>query len=77
MTLQELSRCYQASASVLHARITDLRALERAQADPEAAARLRRRIQELTPLWQEARELAALPAHYYDRSYHRNEHYSL
>ena len=32
---------------------------------------------ELTPLLQETRELAALTAHYYDRSYHRHERYTL
>ena len=36
-----------------------------------------RRIAELTPLLQETRELAALTAHYYDRSYHRHERYTL
>ena len=33
-------------------------------------------ITELTPLLQETRELAALTAHYYDRSYHRHERYT-
>ena len=37
----------------------------------ESAAALRRRIGELQ------RELAALTAHYYDRSYHRHERYTL
>ena len=54
----------------------ELRLLERAQEDPEAAFRLRRRIDELTPLWREARELAALTAHYYDRGYHKRETYT-
>jgi len=52
-------------------------ALERAQADSEERFRLRRRIDELTPLWREARELAVLTAHYYDRSYHKDEKYTL
>ena len=43
----------------------------------ESAAALRRRIAELTPLLQETRELAALTARYYDRSYHRHERYTL
>ena len=76
MTLLEMSASYRSSAAAIHGRIVELRALERAQADPEAAFRLRRRIDELTPLWREARELAALTAHYYDRSYH-NEKYTL
>lgn len=77
MTLLEMSASYQASAAAIHGRIVELRVQERAQADPEAAFRLRRRIDELTPLWREARELAALTAHYYDRSYHKHETYTL
>nr|WP_325182463.1 hypothetical protein [uncultured Oscillibacter sp.] len=76
MTLLEMSAVYRDSADAIHGRIGQLRALERAQADSEERFRLRRRIDELTPLWREARELAALTAHYYDRSYH-NEKYTL
>lgn len=76
MTLLEMSASYRDSAAAIHGRITELRLLERAQADPEAAFRLRRRIDELTPLWREARELAALTAHYYDRGYHKHEAYT-
>ncbi|MCI9644458.1 MAG: hypothetical protein HFF97_07000 [Oscillibacter sp.] len=67
MTLLEMSASYRSSAAAIHGRIVELRGQERAQADPEAAFRLRRRIDELTPLWREARELADLTAHYYDR----------
>ena len=77
MTLLELSASYRENAAAIHGRIVELRVLERAQEDPEAAFRLRRRIDELTPLWREARELAALTAHYYDRSYHKHEKYTL
>ena len=77
MTLLEMSASYRSSAAAIHGRVVELRGLERAQADPEAAFRLRRRIDELTPLWREARELAALTAHYYDRSYHKHEKYTL
>jgi hypothetical protein len=67
VTLLEMSASYRSSAAAIHGRIVELRGQERAQADPEAAFRLRRRIDELTPLWREARELADLTAHYYDR----------
>ena len=77
MTLLEMSAAYRCSAAAIHGRIVELRALERAQEDAEAAFRLRRRIDELTPLWREARELAALTEHYYDRSYHKHEKYAL
>ena len=43
----------------------------------EESRALRRRIAELTPLLQETRELAALTARYYDRSYHRHERYTI
>ena len=77
MTLLEMSASYRDSAAAIHGRIVELRILERAQEDPEESFRLRRRIDELTPLWREARELAALTAHYYDRSYHKHEKYAL
>ena len=67
MTLREMSQCYASSAAAIHGRIVELRGLEQAQMDRETASRLHRRIEELTPLWREARELAALTAHYYDR----------
>lgn len=77
MTLLELSRSYQASAAAIRGRIAELRARERAESDPETAACLQRRIQTLIPLLREARELANLTEHYYDRSYHPYEQYTL
>lgn len=77
MTLLEMSREYRASAEIIHTRVVELRALERTQTDAEAARRLRRRIAELMPLWREMRELATLTGRYYDRSYHKNERYTL
>ena len=77
MTLSELSVSYQNSADAIHGRIAELRDRERNQTDPEAAFHLRQRINELTPLLREARELASLTAHYYDRSYYRYEQYTL
>ena len=58
-------------------RHAQLRGLERMEQDPDALFRLRRRIEALMPLWREARELAGLTARYYDRSYHKNEKYTL
>ena len=77
MTLSEMSQTYQDSAAVIHQRIVTLRQQERTQDGPDQAFRLRQRIDELTPLWREARELTALTAHYYDRSYHKHERYTL
>lgn len=67
MTLLEMSAEYAAHAAALRARIVELRGLERQETDSAAAQTLRRRIAALMPLWQEARDLARLTAHYYDR----------
>lgn len=77
MTLFEMSVLYTDSAAALRTRIAELRIEERRQTDPESARRLRQRIEVLTPLWRETRELAALTANYYNRSYHKHERYSL
>ena len=77
MTLLEMSVQYAENAERLRARIRELRAEERQQPDPDAALRLRQRIDALTPLLRECRELAVLTARYYDRSYHKHERYTL
>ena len=71
MTLSEMSVLYADSAAAIHARIIELRDQEKLQTDAEAARRLRQRIETLAPLWREMRELSALTANYYDRSYHK------
>ena len=77
MTLQELSRCYEAAAVPLRIRLRELRqALGKAE-DPEDIWHIKRRIAELTPMLTEMNELAELTAHYYDRGYYRNEKYTL
>ena len=70
MTLLEMSALYAESAAALRQAARELK-------DEEDRRLLQRRITELTPLLQETRELAALTAHYYDRSYHRHERYTL
>lgn len=77
MTLLELSEVYQDHAKLLKLRITQLREARKKQIDPEAVFQLERRITDLEPLLREARELAVLTAHYYDRGYHKNEKYTL
>lgn len=77
MTLLEMSVLYTDSAAALRTRIAELRAQEREQADADAARQLRQRIETLMPLWREMRELSALTANYYDRSYHKHERYTL
>lgn len=77
MTLAEMSGLYTESAAAIRQRIAELRRSAREQDSEEESRALRRRIAELTPLLQETRELAALTAHYYDRSYHRHERYTI
>ncbi len=67
MTLLEISMSYDASAAAIRRRIVELRALELAQTDPEAARRLRRRIDDLLPIWRDMRQMRSVTAHYYDR----------
>ena len=77
MTLAELSKCYEAAAVPLRARLSQLRYALAATDDPEEIWRLKRRITELSPLLTEMNELAELTAHYYDRGYYRSEKYTL
>ena len=77
MTLADMSRLYTESAAAIRQRIAELRQSAREQDSEEESRALRRRIAELTPLLQETRELAALTARYYDRSYHRHERYTI
>lgn len=77
MTLLELSAEYARSEALLRARISRLRAMAKAEPDREAVRRLQSRIAALDPLLREMRVLAELTAHYYERSYHKHEHYTL
>lgn len=76
VSLQELSESYRASANDIQSHLLILRAEERQERDLEAARDLRRRIRALEPILTEARELAALTAHYYEKGYYRNVYYS-
>lgn len=77
MTLLELSVSYQDSEDLIRGRMKELRNMIKTEPDTEKARALRYRITELAPLLREMRELAQLTAHYYDRGYFRNVHYTL
>ena len=77
MTLLELSQQYAHSAHLLRMRIRHLRQMERAAQDEETQQQLRRRIADLQPMLSQCRQLQLLTAHYYERSFHRNERYTL
>ena len=77
MTLLEMSAAYADSASILYVRITQLKKEMAQQTDPEVLRALYQRIVALDPMLREMRALAELTAHYYDRSYHNHEKYTL
>lgn len=77
MTLLELSVTYADSAAQIRVRIAELQTAIRREADPEAARCLRQRIEALTPLLREMRELADLTAHYYDKRCRKHEQYTV
>ena len=77
MSLQELSREYEASAALLRARLRQLRQEMAQTQDSEEIWHLKRRIAELTPMLTQMNELAELTAHYYERGYYRSEKYTL
>ena len=77
MTLQELSKEYEASAMLLRKRLSQLRYMLMDAKDSEEIFHIQRRIHELTPMLTQMNELAELTAHYYDRGYYRSEKYTL
>lgn len=77
MKLAELSPLYEDSAQRIQERMEELKLRLRATGDPACARELRRRLAELQPLLRQCRQLARLTAHYYDRSYHRYEQFTL
>ncbi len=77
MTLQEMSRDYEAAAVLLRARLRLLRQQLAEADDPEDIWHLKRRIAELTPMLTQANELKELTEHYYDRGYYRSEKYTI
>ena len=77
MTLKELSVEYRTHAQALEGRIRLLEGRLEAGADGQERGRLEDRIRMLSVMLREARELAVLTRHYYDRRYHRNGKYTL
>ena len=77
MTLAELSVVYRAHAHALDLRICQLEYLLEQADDPDRRCQLRDRIRMLSAMLREARELAVLTEHYYDRGYRRNAKYTL
>ena len=76
MTLKELSVEYRTQATILHGRIEELRVQMSGQEEDQKSA-VEARIRMLAVMWREARDLAVLCEHYYDRGYRRNGKYTL
>lgn len=76
MTLIEISVEYRAQATVIQQRLRELRA-QLPELDPDQRSTMEGRIRMLTVMWREARDLAVLCEHYYERGYRRNARYTL
>lgn len=77
MTLQELSMEYAAQAELLHDRLALLRRQEVNAATEYDRIRIHDRVRILSAMWRDTRDIAALTAHYYERSHSRNANYIL
>lgn len=76
MTLLEIAEEYRIQEERFRLRIVELRKLEKACTQQQRIS-LRKRINELTALRREMRELAVLLEHYYERGYNKRGKYSL
>lgn len=65
MTLEELSKCYEAAAIPLRKRLRELRQELALTDDPEKVWHLKRRIAELVPMLTQTNDLAWLLKNYY------------
>ena len=77
MTLLQLSQGYVYSAELLSRRIAQLRREEAAAEGEDERFMLHRRILDLQPMLQQCRHIQRLAAGYYDRSYYRDERYTV
>lgn len=77
MTLYELSFTYEQSAELLRQRIKELQQMEKRTKDSYERRCIQKRLTVLNTMLREMRELTALSRHYYERSYQKNENYSL
>ena len=62
---------------VLQGRIKELKTLRKTLQEEEERLRVDHRIHTLQLIWREARDLAVLLEHYYERGYRRNGRYTL
>lgn len=77
MTLSELSVQYRTHAAAMKGRIEELEGRCAMARNKEERRALERRIRLLTSMYRDAKEMAALTGHYYDRGYHSNGKYKM
>lgn len=77
MKLIEISEEYAVSEALLRSRIAWLRHEEAAAVEERQRYALHRRILDLQPLLRDCRRIQRLTANYYDRSYYRDERYTV
>ena len=77
MTLAQLSVEYRSQAALLKTRIDELEERCRCSRSKPERLSLERRIRILSSMYRDARELAALTEHYYDRGYWRSGKYTV
>lgn len=77
MTLMELSMEYRAHAQALRERIALLESCMEKTEEEDQRLLLYGRIRMLRTMWREARDLAVLTGHYYERGYHRSARYKI
>lgn len=77
MTLEEMAVEYRTQAQRLRQRMRELEQAGRGAGSEEERVRLRSRSESLEPIWREARDLAVLLEHYYERGYRRNDRYTI
>lgn len=76
MTLLEMSAEYRLQEERYRQRIRDLKRQKRTLTGQQRLS-MEKRINDLTALRRETRELATLLENYYERSFYKNGHYAL
>lgn len=77
MKLKELAVSYRQSAHALAMRIAQLRQECLHTEDPQIRRALELRIETLTAMYRETRDIAVVCERYYERSYCRNAKYKI
>lgn len=77
MTLLRMAADYRRSGDLIRLRIAALKEAQKQTRDPQEKDQYETRIQELSAMYRDIREVALVLERYYDRRYHGNERYRL